>query len=83
VPRSGSPSVCLAVRNAGSPASLLLWCLGGTDRGQTGTLGVEMVLERTTEFFRQTCHSSGDGGAGDWFSSLAVGRSSPRELLCP
>jgi hypothetical protein len=44
VPRCRNPSVCLASRNDVRLASLLLWCLGATDRGHNGTLGAVREL---------------------------------------
>jgi hypothetical protein len=57
VPRCANPSVRLATRNAVQPVSLLLLCLGATDRGRTETLGAVSELGRTAEISLQTCRS--------------------------
>jgi hypothetical protein len=49
VPRCSNPSACMATQNAVRPASLLLLCLGATDRGRTETLGAVRELGRTAE----------------------------------
>jgi hypothetical protein len=74
VARRGNSSVCLATRNAVPPASPLFWCLGGTDRGWTGTLGAVKGLERTAEVFRQKCCSRWRQWCRGFVASLAAGR---------
>jgi hypothetical protein len=66
VSRCGNPSVCLATRNAVPPASLLLWCLGATDRGWTGTLGDVRDLECMAKVSGKRVAVDGDSDAGDW-----------------
>jgi hypothetical protein len=57
LPRCGNPSAGPATQNAVRPVSLLLWCLGVTDHGQTPTLGATEELECTAEVFQQRYHN--------------------------
>lgn len=55
--RFGNPSVLLATKNAVGLASPLLWCLGATNHGRTGTLGAISELAIMIDISQQTCQS--------------------------
>jgi hypothetical protein len=73
-PRCSSPSVRLATQNAVCQISPLLWCLGATDHGRTGTLGIVEELERVAEISQQTYHSRWRPWCQGLIVSLATGR---------
>jgi hypothetical protein len=76
VPGCGNPSARPATQNLARPASPLLWCLGATDHGQTGTFGAVQELGRTADISRQKYRSSWR----PWYWELVVSRAAGRWL---